>query len=142
MNIEVDSTAKCYASDEIIINSSIENVFEILSDINNWTKWQSNVSKSAIIGDIEPGKKFNWKAGGLNIKSQLHTVNPYEEIGWTGRIWWITAIHNWHLIKENGKTRVRVEESLKGIGSSGMRNALKEGISKSLKELKEIAERG
>lgn len=35
MNIDVDSSAKCYSKEEITINSPAENVFKILSDINN-----------------------------------------------------------------------------------------------------------
>jgi len=37
-------------------------------------------------------------------------------------------------------TRVVVEESLKGLGSSFMRNSLKEGMKKNLEELKSRAE--
>jgi len=35
MNIEVDSSAKCFSKEEIIINSPVENVIKIQSDINN-----------------------------------------------------------------------------------------------------------
>ena len=75
MNIEVDSSAKCFSKEEIIINSPLENVFKILSDINNWPAWQSSVTKAQINATPEVGVKFKWKAGGLNINSELHTVN-------------------------------------------------------------------
>jgi hypothetical protein len=47
--------------------------------------------QAQIDGPTEVGVKFKWKAGGLNIISQFHTVNANSEIGWTGRIWWIKA---------------------------------------------------
>ena len=141
MNKEADSTAKCYATSEITINSTKHHVFEILSNINNWPEWQTSVTKSEIKGSPEVGKKFTWKAGGLNIKSQLHTVNPDSEIGWTGKIWWIKAVHNWYLTEENGKTKVIVKESLKGLGSSMMLKSLKEGMQKNLDELRVQAEK-
>ena len=140
MNIDVDSTAKCFSKEEIIINSPAENVFKILSDINNWPTWQSSVTKAQINGSIEPGVKFTWKAGGLKINSKLHTVNPDSEIGWTGRILWIKAVHNWYLSNENNETKVIVKESLTGLGSSLMQKSLNEGMRKNLVELKDKAE--
>ncbi len=92
-------------------------------------------------GNAEVDKKFKWKAGGLNIKSKLHTVNPDSEIGWTRRIWWIKAVHNWYLTEEGGLKKVIVKESLKGLGSPMMLKSLKEGILKNLDELKITAER-
>jgi uncharacterized protein YndB with AHSA1/START domain len=140
MNIEVDSSAKCFAKEEIIINSPMENVFNILSDINNWPAWQSSVTKAQLNGSMEPGAKFKWKAGGLKINSKVHTVNPNSEIGWTGRIWWIKAVHNWTLTENNNETKVIVKESLKGLGSSMMQKSLTEGMRKNLLELKNKAE--
>ncbi len=140
MNKEVDSTAKCYATAEITINSSKEHVFEILADINKWPVWQSSVTKAEIEGSPEVGKRFKWKGGGMNIKSQLHTVNADLEIGWTGKIWWIKAVHNWYLTEENGQTKVVVQESLSGLGSSMMLKSLKEGMQKNLDELRIRAE--
>ena len=141
MNIETDSTATCYSSAEITIMASKKEVFEILADINHWPDWQSAVSKAAIDGSPEAGKKFNWKAGGLNIKSKLHTVNTNSEIGWTGSIWWIKAVHNWYLTEEKGQTKVTVKESLKGFGSLGMKKSLQRGMQKNLAELKIQAEK-
>jgi len=140
MSIDVDSSAGCFSKEEIIINSPVENVFKILSDINNWPAWQSAVTKAKIDGPIEPGVTFKWKAGGLKINSELHTVNPYSEIGWTGRIWWIKAVHNWSLSNDANGTKVIVEESLKGFGSSIMQKSLIEGMRKNLLELKNKAE--
>ena len=140
MNVEVDSSAKCLAIDEIVINANIEKVFGILSDINSWPQWQSNVKNAVLTGEIVTGNEFRWQAGGLKIRSRLHTVNPYHEIGWTGIILWIAAVHNWHLSEENGKTHVLVKESLKGFGSPILRQTLKEGMTRNLNELKVKAE--
>jgi hypothetical protein len=140
MNIEADPTASCYSKEEILINSPIEVVFKIISDIKNWPSWQSSVTLTEITGPVQVGAEFKWKAGGLNINSKLHTVNKNSEIGWTGKIWWIKAVHNWYLRNENQKTRVIVEESLTGPGSSLMQKSLTEGMKKNLSELKAKAE--
>lgn len=140
MNIKADPTARCYSKEEIIINSPKEDVFKILCDIKNWPSWQSSVTFTEIAGPVKAGTKFKWKAGGLNINSELHTVNTNSEIGWTGKIWWIKAVHNWYLINENKNTKVIVEESLTGPGSSLMQKSLTEGMKKNLSELKAKAE--
>lgn len=140
MNIEADSTARCFSGEEIVINSSAENVFRILSDINNWPSWQSGVTEAQINGSAIPGAEFKWKSGSLKISSRLHTVNASSEIGWTGKIWWIKAVHNWYLVNENNSTRVIVKESLTGPGSSLMKKSLAEGMRKNLIELKARAE--
>ena len=36
MNIEVDSSAKCFSKEEILINAQKSNVFEIISNLNRW----------------------------------------------------------------------------------------------------------
>jgi uncharacterized protein YndB with AHSA1/START domain len=140
MNIEVDSSAGCFSEQEVIISSPVEKVFQILSDVNNWPAWHSGVTKAQINGPAKPGAGFKWKAGGLNINSRLHTVNEPSEIGWTGRIWWIKAVHNWSLSYENHETKVIVKESLKGLGSSLMQKSLAEGMRKNLADLKNKAE--
>lgn len=141
MRTEADSSARCFAESEIDIESGAEKVFGILSDINRWPDWQSNVSRAEMTGAAAPGTRFRWKGGGLDIRSEFHTVTPFSELGWTGRIWWITAVHNWYLTGDNGKTHVKVMESLKGPGSSLMAASLKKGMDRSLAELKEFSEK-
>ncbi|MBP7028142.1 MAG: SRPBCC family protein [Bacteroidales bacterium] len=140
MNIEADTSAGCFSQEEITIDSPMENVFRILCDVNHWPEWQSSVTRAQINGSPGPGVEFKWKAGGLKINSKFHTVNAYSQIGWTGRIWWIEAVHNWYLINEDNKTKVIVKESLNGFGSSLMRKSLIEGMKKNLLELKSRAE--
>jgi len=140
MNIEVNRSAKAYAKATTTIRASVEDVFATLTNINSWPEWQSNVDKAVIDGEVAVGKTFNWKAGGLPIRSKLHTVNPPSELGWTGRIWWITAIHNWTLQEQDGLTVVTVEESLGGFLSSLMKKTLEQGMIENLKELKAAVE--
>jgi len=140
MNIQTDSQAACFSTEEILINASVRKIFEIVADIQQWPEWQSDVSRTSVSGSIGVGTTFKWKAGGLSIRSRLHTFSPSSEIGWTGRIAWITAVHNWTFLEENGRTRVIVEETLKGLGSSFMLPGLKKGMIRNLRELKTRAE--
>lgn len=141
MNIEVDRIAPCFAKGEIVVDAPLAHVFNIIADINSWPQWQDDVSSAHIEGNPEPGKTFKWKANGMVINSRLHTVYPYSEIGWTGQIWWIKAIHNWYLSSEGNGTRIVVRESMRGLGASFLRKTIEEGIAKSLQELKAKAEK-
>lgn len=141
MNIPVDSTAKAYAREEIIINTSAEKVYQVLADINGWPEWQSNVKSAEIQGTLDAGSRFIWNSGGFKIISKLHTVNPFTEFGWTGKMAWISAVHNWTFRERDGKCIVTVEESLKGFLAGIMKKSLQAGMKQSLAELKNFAER-
>ena len=141
MKIEVNKSAKRYAKEEIFINASVVTVFKLISEINNWKRWQSNVEKVSIIGEPKEGTSFKCKTGVLSVVSKLHTLEPFTEIGWTGKIWWITAVHNWYFQEEeNGKCKVTVEESLNGFLAGLVSKSLREGMIKNLQELKLAAE--
>jgi hypothetical protein len=140
MNIEADKNAKAYASEEIIINSSAGNVFKKVAEINNWPSWQSEVTFSSLDGELNEGAVFKWKASGLNFSSRIHTLIPNKAIGWTGKTWWIKAVHNWSFEETASGTKVHVEESLHGFGSGMMKKSLGEGMKKNLGELKAVCE--
>lgn len=55
MNIEVDKNAKAYAKNEILIHVSVEKVYQVLAEINNWNEWQYAVSESVLFGKLAVG---------------------------------------------------------------------------------------
>ncbi|HKJ42626.1 MAG TPA: SRPBCC family protein [Sunxiuqinia sp.] len=141
MKIEINKNAPAYNETQLLIHSPAEQVYKILSSINDWPKWQSSVSKVQLKGWIIPETKFVWKAGGLRIKSKIHTAVPPTELGWTGKILWIKAIHNWELIPEGRSTHVIVRESLEGFLAGLLNKTLIEGMDRNLYELKLEAEK-
>ncbi|MFW5761013.1 MAG: hypothetical protein ACOCXH_08555 [Cyclobacteriaceae bacterium] len=70
----------------------------------------------------------------------MHTVTKHSEIGWTGKIAWVKAEHNWYFSMGENGTKVVVEESLSGLGSRLMSKSLAEGMVQNLNGLKEYAE--
>ncbi len=142
MNIEVNTNAKAYAADSIEINASVKKVFSLIYNLNDWPKWFDGVSEIQMDGTPELGKTFRWKANGYKIKSKIHTLQSDSEIGWTGNMLWIKAIHNWKFERlPNGNTKVFVEECFEGIFSSLMRKTLKYGLRKDLLLLKRESEK-
>ena len=144
MNININKEAPVIASNEILINSTVDKVFSVLTGINNWHIWQSSVTKSQINGKIAEGSKFKWKAGGISYNSIIHTCKN-DAFGWTGTTIGAYAVHNWYLIENDGKTLVKVEESLEGlvinIMKKAMQKKLPEMMKKNLIELKSECEK-
>jgi uncharacterized membrane protein len=144
MNIPINENAPVKSRNQIEIKSPIDTVWSILTDIKNWTKWQSAVTETMVEGKIEEGTNFKWKAGGLSFKSKIHTSKPKTEFGWTGTTIGASAIHNWTFIKKDNSTIVIVEESLQGVFprlfSGYFQKNLDKGILTNLMELKSASE--
>lgn len=111
----INAVAPVKCSRGILIDASPTNVWAIMTDIDNWTKWQSDISHPRLNGQLTPNTTFDWKMGGVKIHSTLHTVEPFTKFGWTGKTWGISAIHNWTLTDLNGQTQVSVHESMEGF---------------------------
>jgi len=140
MNVE-PNTRGTYAVDSIQVNAPVSKVYSLIANINDWPGWFGDVTWVQISGAAEEGKSFIWKANGYNIKSTLHTVRSNTDIGWTGKIWWIKAVHNWHFeTSADGSTKVIVKESFAGPGSMLLRKSLKKDMRKDLLELKKKSE--
>lgn len=141
MKIEVNKKAPAFHETTILIHAPAEKVYKVLSNINNWPKWQMEVTGAMLHGQAAEGTSFAWKAGGFPIKSQVHTANPPHEFGWTGQMLWLKAIHNWILIPQGKSTQVIVQESLEGWLARFMQKNLTNGMAQNLYELKLEAEK-
>jgi len=141
MNTEVNKNVRAYAKADIHVNGSIENVYQTLADISQWPVWQSEVTKAEMTGAPEVGHTFHWKANGMNVTSRFHTVEKNSKLGWTGKMLWVKATHNWWFQEEESGTRVVVEEALTGFGAGLLKKTLENGMNQSLEELKQQVER-
>jgi len=115
-NGQIDEHAAAKASSEILIAAPIEKVWRLLVDIDEWPKWQPNISAAKIAGPLNQGTEFKWTADGTKITSRLALVKPGEELAWSGKALHATAIHVWQLRPgPNGGTVVSTRESMSGF---------------------------
>lgn len=121
---------KC--SNTITINANSDRVWEVMTNINNWAAWQTEISEAILNGALQPNASFVWKTGGVKIKSILHTVVPNKQFGWTGKTFGIFAIHNWELVEKNGQTIVSVEESMEGFLVSLLKRSFNRNLEKGM----------
>jgi len=128
----INKDAPVQTTKSIIIKASSEKIFSIMSRIDQWPQWHTDVESPKLNGAFRPGSTFDWKSGGLSIHSTLHTVVPNSKIGWSGKAFGAFAIHNWIFIAKNGYTEVHVEESMEGWLVKLMRGKFQAGLEQSL----------
>lgn len=110
----INQEAPVVQTKEIFIDASPEKVWEVLVHIENWDDWNDRISKPVVNEKPEVGSTFTWKTNGSKIKSKIHTLQPNRILGWTGKTFGATAIHNWYLDSSGKGTTVKVEESMDG----------------------------
>ena len=128
---EINQKAPVTYHKKIVINANAVDVWKVLTNINKWPEWQTEIKKASINGLPEAEADFIWVFGGLKIRSRIHTVQPYVEFGWTGKGFWIYAIHNWKITELNKQTEVYVEESMEGIPASILKKILNKKLEQS-----------
>ena len=110
----INQKAPVVQKKQTIIHSSPEKIWEILTDIDNWSKWNSKIRQPHAQETIGIGSTFTWKINGSKIRSKIHFFSPHEVFGWTGKTLGASAIHNWYLEATENGTKVIVEESMEG----------------------------
>jgi uncharacterized protein YndB with AHSA1/START domain len=140
----INPAAPLVARDSISIQAPLACVWALLTGIDAWPRWNSEIARASIQGPLAPGTAFRWKTGGAAIHSQLHTVAPMTALGWTGRTFGMYAIHNWHLAQVGDAVVVQVEESMEGLLARLFKKAfqkyLEQGMAHWLQALKAAAE--
>lgn len=126
----INHQAPVQCTKTILIKAQPEKVWSILTDINHWADWQTDISQPKLNGALQPNATFVWKTGGAKINSTLHTVAPFSKFGWTGRTFGLHAIHNWSITEVGGNTQVAVEESMEGF----LAGLLKKNFNKNLEK--------
>jgi uncharacterized protein YndB with AHSA1/START domain len=128
----INNNAPVTCSKTISINTSPEKVWAVLTNISQWAKWQTDISKPKLNGELKPNTNFVWTSGGATIHSILHTVEPFNRLGWTGKSFGLFAIHNWTITKANHQTQVAVDESMEGLLASLFKKAFNKNLDNGL----------
>ncbi|AXV39856.1 SRPBCC family protein [Methanobacterium sp. BAmetb5] len=143
--VSVNEKAPVLAKVEIEIDADPHTVWDILTDIEAWPRWNPDVKEVILHGKLEPGTHFQWKAGPGKISSVLQNIEPPHRIAWTGKTMGINAIDVFKIEGVEGKTRVVEEESWEGLLSRAMhgqfQKMLEESLNSGLEHLKIEAER-
>jgi uncharacterized protein YndB with AHSA1/START domain len=112
--MHIDQHAPMTAHRETFIAAPVETVWAVVTDIDRWPEWQSDVTSAKLEGNLAVGATFRWKAKGLSINSTIQELEPGRRIGWTGDAIGMRAIHLWTFEPQEDGTQVITEESLSG----------------------------
>lgn len=114
MTFDIDRTAPATGRAEIVIAAPVHAVWTKYTDLADWPDWNSGVEWIGANIPLDPGARFEWRAGGLTIRSCLQAVEPERVIGWTGETLFISARHVTRFADLGAGTRVLTEESFRG----------------------------
>lgn len=99
---------------QLAVKASPGLVWDILTDINAWSEWQSAISSARASVPLAEGSRFKWKSGGLTIASTVQSVELNHRITWTGKSIGTDARHTWTVEAQNGGALVSTEEQTSG----------------------------
>lgn len=143
--VDVNRNAPVVAAEEIEIAASQQAVWDVLTDLESWPRWNPDVKSLSLQGDLAQGSVFRWRAGPGTITSTIQQVEPPSRIAWTGTTFGIKAKHVYGLEARGEGTLVRTEESYEGVVArllrGSLRKTLEKGLSDGLRYLKTEAER-
>jgi uncharacterized protein YndB with AHSA1/START domain len=144
-SMDVNRAAPVVAVDEIEIGASLQTVWDVLTDLEGWPRWNSDVKSMSTEGALAQGTVFRWKAGPGTITSTIQDVQPPTLIAWTGTTFGIKAKHVYRLEPRGDGTLVHTEESYEGLVARLLRGSLQKtlekGLSDGLRYLKAETER-
>jgi len=126
----INHKAPVKSTNKVIIYANSVDVWKVITNIDQWTLWNGEIKKSVLNGSLKEGSTFDWKSGGINIHSTLHTVEAFSSFGWTGKSMGLFAIHNWQIIELSKQTEVIVEESMEGALAWLFRKVLNKSVRK------------
>jgi uncharacterized protein YndB with AHSA1/START domain len=116
-------------------------VWDVLTRLEDWPSWNTDVKWMRFEGPLAPGTEFRWKAGPGTIVSRLDKVEAPGYISWHGRTLTIDAYHEWWLEPRDGGTFVRTEEAFFGLLARLLRGPLKKTLDKSFADAMERLKR-
>ena len=130
----------------IIIEASREKIWEILTDFENYTEWNSFIK--SISGELKVRNRIKIKVQGITFKPIVLTLNQNTELKWLGNLWFrglFDGEHKFYLTDNgNGTTNFEQSENFSGIlvkiFTKSLEKETKNGFEKMNKELKLRAE--
>lgn len=133
-------------STEITINASIDKVWKILTDFDNYAEWNPFIK--SIEGDVIAGNKIDVEIDGMKFRPKVLQYDENSQLVWIGRLGLPGIFDGKHSFKllanEDGTTTFIHSEQFKGLLVPFFKKKLmtdtKNGFLTMNNKLKELAE--
>ena len=143
--MDINHNAPVIAHEQLHIAADVQTVWDVLSDIEQWPRWNKAVRSVSVHGPVASGTSFDWKAGPGTIKSRIAEMDAPNRIAWTGVTFGIRAVDAFSFEASDGGTLVREDESWEGLLArllrARMERTLRASLRDGLRSLKAEAER-
>ena len=67
--MEINRSAPATAGQEVQVHSDPSAVFSVVAAIDDWPSWNPGVRSVQLVGPVEAGTVFRWKAGPSTLTS-------------------------------------------------------------------------
>lgn len=137
---------------ELHIHARPEKVWTILTDFENYPKWNPFIK--SLLGEVKIGNRIIArieppKASGMTFKPIVLTRVENKEFSWLGHLWFTGLFdgeHKFELIEQGDGTTILIQsEKFSGIlvplFKSQLKNNTKQGFEEMNLKIKELAER-
>jgi uncharacterized protein YndB with AHSA1/START domain len=132
--VDINQHAPVVAREELHIAADVQTVWDVLSDLEHWPRWNKAVREMTVHGPVAPGTSFGWKAGPGTIKSRIAEVDAPNRIVWTGVTFGIRAVDAFSFEPSDGGTLVRQAESWEGFPARLLRSRMERTLRASLRD--------
>lgn len=101
---------------QITIQAPPAKVWGILTDVQDWPRWNPKVSQTAAAAAVQLGSLFSWTTQGMSIHCVIARFEPERSLAWAGKVLNYNAIHVWTLTAlPDGGTEVTLQQSVSGF---------------------------
>ncbi|MED7952586.1 SRPBCC family protein [Streptomyces sp. BE20] len=110
----IDTTAPVVVSLTRTIDASLDTVWSLHTDLDDWPAWNAGIDRARLGGPPLVGDSFTWLTHGMNITSTIRELVPGRRIVWDGIVEGIVGIHVWTFEQTDAGVVVRTEEFWSG----------------------------
>lgn len=112
------SKSRFYVHNEIEINASPENVWNILIDASQWESWYGGAKDVSFVNPedshLNANSVFNWKTMGLKLQTVVQQYEPCRLLAWESKKKSIQGYHVWLIVPTAQGCKVITDESQNG----------------------------
>ncbi len=129
----------------ITIAAPPERVWRLLAAIDEWPRWNHDITAAHLDGLLTPGSVFTWTENGFAIESTLLEVEPARYLAWRGHAVGTDAVHTWQIDRAAAGVMVTTTETFSGwlptLLPGTMQQQLDDALPPWLDALKSVAEK-
>ncbi|MFN7118851.1 MAG: SRPBCC family protein [Saprospiraceae bacterium] len=100
---------------ELLITASAEQVWQVLTDINNWVYWHNEITAAQLHDSLQTGSSFTYTYNKTTIKARIQTLEMCRQFQFIGKAYGVTALSTWVLKPMETGVLVQNKEQMWGL---------------------------